>query len=123
MGEGGVQQAKQPQAKLAYENILFNAMNKCVMARSDDPYRRYPLAVEALILALPEYADIERKVLEYKYGGGWDNERREIERNESDTRKIKMKAYDKLFLKVKHLLESHNLLLKFKTTPVGGGYG
>jgi len=112
---------KQTESTIAYEGILYNAFNRVVFSRAEDPFRMYPLAVEALVLAVPKWENIEGSIEEFKKKD-WENIKREIDKKESDARRRKILYYDALFKFVKHRLEDKNLLLRFRNIPVGGGF-
>ena len=117
---------EEPKSVIAYEGILYNAFNKIITMRADHPYNMYPLAVEALILALPKWRNIEKSVNEFKEKE-WENIKREIDKkvehdSKIDDRRKKTLYYDALFTFVKHKLEDAGLLLKFRRFPVGGGF-
>jgi len=119
--EDKYRKTKEPQSVIAYEGILYNAFNKVILSRAEDPYNQYPLAVEALVLAVPTFGKIEENVKKFKKNE-WEKIKRKIQLEEKDTRRQKTLIYDALFLFVKHELERNNLLLKFREVPRGGGF-
>jgi len=122
MSKPKVEEKKETQSIIAYESILYNAFNRVIMSRAEDPFRMYPLAVEALELSVPKYNKIEDSIKEFKKSE-WENMKRDIEkRTDIDERRKKTLIFDVLFLFIKHKLEDSNLLLKFRSIPIGGGF-
>lgn len=117
----GSDRYREPTRAVAYEGILYNAVNNCIVMRSKEPIVQYPMTVEALIIALPRFNRIEENVEKFRRNE-WQTIKRDIQHKEKDERRARTLAYDSLFLYIKHQLERSNLLLKFKEIPVGGTY-
>ena len=108
-------------SELPYEHVLAGAVARAIEARMRRPYDVYPLAVESLVIALPSFGNIEKDIQSY-IKNEWSREKKQIDNEEPDKIRRKILYYDRLMVEIKHKLEAHGLLLRFRELPFGGSY-